>query len=69
MFWSNSSRAIPQGLALITMQEELTEILEGRKVDLVTPKFLNRRIRSRVESEAVIQYTQIGESLSGHPAT
>jgi uncharacterized protein len=46
------------GLALITMQEELSEILGGRRVDLVTPKFLNRRIRSKVESEAVIQYAQ-----------
>jgi len=46
------------GLALITMQEELSKILGGRRVDLVTPKFLNRRIRRRVESEAVIQYAQ-----------
>jgi predicted nucleotidyltransferase len=46
------------GLALITMQEELSGILGGRRVDLVTPKFLNRRIRSKVESEAVIQYAQ-----------
>ena len=29
------------GLGLITMQEELSGILGGRKVDLVTPKFLN----------------------------
>lgn len=46
------------GLGLITMQEELSGILGGRRVDLVTPKFLNRRIRSKVESEAVIQYAQ-----------
>ena len=46
------------GLALITIQEELSGILGGRKVDLVTPKFLNRRIRRKVESEAVIQYAQ-----------
>jgi uncharacterized protein len=46
------------GLALITIQTELSEILGGRRVDLVTPKFLNRRIRSKVESEAVIQYAQ-----------
>jgi uncharacterized protein len=46
------------GLALITMQEELSKILGARRVDLVTLKFLNRRIRSKVESEAVIQYAQ-----------
>lgn len=46
------------GLALIRMQDELSELFGGRKVDLVTPKFLNRRIRSRIEHEAVVQYIQ-----------
>lgn len=46
------------GLGLIRMQDELSSILGGRKVDLVTPKFLNRRIRSRVMAEAVAQYAQ-----------
>jgi uncharacterized protein len=43
------------GLALIRMQEELSTFLEGREVDLVTPKFLNPRIRKRVEEEALVQ--------------
>jgi uncharacterized protein len=46
------------GLAFIRLQEELSTILGGRKVDLVTPKFLNRRIRPAIEAEAVIQYAQ-----------
>jgi hypothetical protein len=46
------------GLALIRMQDELSEIFGGRKVDLVTPKFLNRRIQNRILSEAVVQYAQ-----------
>jgi predicted nucleotidyltransferase len=46
------------GFALIRMQDELSEILGGRKVDLVTPKFLNRRIRDQIESEAMVQYAQ-----------
>jgi hypothetical protein len=46
------------GLALIRMQDKLSEIFGGRKVDLVTPKFLNRRIQSRVQREAVVQYVQ-----------
>ncbi|MDO9130003.1 MAG: nucleotidyltransferase family protein, partial [Anaerolineales bacterium] len=37
------------GFAFITIQDELSEILGGRQVDLVTPKFLNHRIRERVE--------------------
>jgi predicted nucleotidyltransferase len=46
------------GFALIRMQDELSDLFGGRKVDLVTPKFLNRRIRSQVEAEAVVQYAQ-----------
>ena len=44
------------GLALIRMQDELTALLGGREVDLVTPKFLNRRIRDQILREAVVQY-------------
>lgn len=46
------------GLALIRMQDELSEIFGGRKVDLVTPKFLNRRIQKSVLAQAVVQYAQ-----------
>jgi predicted nucleotidyltransferase len=46
------------GFALIRIQDELSALLGGRKVDLVTPKFLNRRIRKQVESEARVQYAQ-----------
>ena len=46
------------GYALIRMQDELSELFGGRPVDLVTVKFLNRRIRHQVESEAIVQYVQ-----------
>jgi hypothetical protein len=46
------------GLALIRMQDELSDFFGGRKVDLVTPKFLNRRIQGKVQAEAVVQYAQ-----------
>lgn len=46
------------GLAFIRMQDELSFLLGGRKVDLVTPKFLNNRIRSQVLSQALVQYVQ-----------
>jgi len=46
------------GLELITIQEELSKILGGRQVDLVTPKFLNRRIREQVEKSAQVQYAK-----------
>ena len=44
------------GLALIRMQDELSVLLGGREVDLVTPKFLNPRIRDRILVEAAVQY-------------
>jgi predicted nucleotidyltransferase len=46
------------GLALIRMQDELSALLGGREVDLVTPKFLHRRIRERVLAEMEVQYVQ-----------
>lgn len=46
------------GLRLIQMEEELSRILGGRRVDLVTPKFLNRRIRDRVLADAQVQYVE-----------
>jgi hypothetical protein len=44
------------GLALIDIQDELSGLLGGREVDLVTPKFLNHRIRDRVLKEARVVY-------------
>lgn len=46
------------GLALIRMQDELSALLGGRSVDLVTAKFLHPRIRERVLSNMVVQYAQ-----------
>jgi predicted nucleotidyltransferase len=43
------------GLALLTMEEELSTIL-GRKVDLNTPGFLSRYFRDQVLAEAENQY-------------
>jgi predicted nucleotidyltransferase len=46
------------GFAFITIRDELSKLLVGREVDLVTPKFLNYRIRERVEKEASVSYVQ-----------
>ena len=46
------------GLALIRMQDELSELLSGRPVDLVTPKFLHPCIRNQVLEEMEVQYVQ-----------
>ncbi len=43
------------GLAFIRLEQELSSLL-GRRVDLVTPRFLNERIRDRVLNDAEVQY-------------
>ena len=40
------------GLRFVSMERELSALLQGRRVDLVTPKFLNVRIREQVLREA-----------------
>jgi hypothetical protein len=47
------------GFALITIQDELSTLLGGREIDLVTPKFLHHLIRERVEKEASVAYAKI----------
>jgi predicted nucleotidyltransferase len=49
---------VPGFIRLYEIEAELSAILGGRKVDLVTPRFLNRRIRDRVLAEAEVQYGQ-----------
>ena len=46
------------GLALVTLQDELSTIFGGRRVDLVMTKYLNRRIRERVLAEAETEYAE-----------
>ena len=46
------------GLAFIRLEQELSRLLGGRRVDLVTPKFLNERIRDRVLGDAEVQYAE-----------
>jgi uncharacterized protein len=40
------------GLEFVSMERELSALLQGRRVDMVTPKFLNARIREQVLREA-----------------
>lgn len=46
------------GLEIVDVEEELSALLGGRKVDLVNPKYLNRRLKSRILAEAEVQYAQ-----------
>src|SRR5438477_9511559 len=40
------------GLDFVTIERELSGILQGRRVDMVTAKFLNPRIRDQVLTSA-----------------
>jgi len=48
----------PGFLRLHEMEQELSGLLDQRRVDLVTQKFLNRRIRERVLQDAEVLYEQ-----------
>ena len=47
---------VPGFLGLYDMEQQLSSLLGGAHIDLVTEKFLNRRIRERVLAEAEVQY-------------
>ena len=44
------------GLKFVTIEREFSELLHGRRVDMITPKFLNARIRDQVLSSAEALY-------------
>ncbi len=46
------------GLDIMDVEEGLSALLGGRRVDLVNPKYLNRHLRDRVLAEAEVQYAE-----------
>jgi len=44
------------GWEIVDIEEELSCLFGGRRVDVVNPKFLNRRLRDRVLRSAVVQF-------------
>jgi uncharacterized protein len=44
------------GLKFLSIERELSQLLQGRRVDMVTPKFLNARIRDHVLQSAEALY-------------
>jgi len=49
---------VPGFIGLHAIEAELSAVLGGHKVDLVTPGFLNHRIRQRVLAEAEVAYAE-----------
>ena len=46
----------PGFFKLYQIQEELSAVFDNRPIDLVTPKFLNQRIRDRILDTAEVCY-------------
>ena len=44
------------GLNFVSMEREFSQLLHGRHVDMVTPKFLNHRIRDQIVTSAESVY-------------
>lgn len=50
------------GWEIIDIQDELSALFGGRRVDMVNPKYLNRRLKPRVLGTAVVQYQASDET-------
>lgn len=50
--------AHPVGFRIFEMEEELSNLFGGRRIDIVNEKFLNRHLRTRILSEAQVQYAE-----------
>jgi uncharacterized protein len=46
------------GWEILDIEEDLSELLGGRKVDIVNPRYLNRRLKERVLAEAEVLYAE-----------
>jgi len=46
------------GFEILDMEEELSRIFGGHKVDIVQEKYLNRWLRARVLGSAEVQYAE-----------
>jgi predicted nucleotidyltransferase len=46
------------GLEIVDIEQELSALFGGRRVDLVNPRYLNRRLKDRVLAEAEELYAE-----------
>ena len=46
------------GFEIIDMEEELSRLFGGHKVDIVSEKYLNWRLRDRILASAEVQYAE-----------
>ena len=46
------------GLRILEIEHDLSELLDGRKVEIVNPKYLNVRLREQILLEAEVRYAE-----------
>jgi hypothetical protein len=46
------------GFGIVEIEEELSRLFGGHKVDMVREKYLNRRLRNRILASAQVQYAE-----------
>jgi uncharacterized protein len=46
------------GLRIVDVEDDLSRMLGGRRVDVVNPKYLNRHLRDRILASAEVQYAE-----------
>jgi predicted nucleotidyltransferase len=46
------------GWEIIKIEDELSKLFGGRKVDIVNPKYLNPRLKDRILASAQLQYEE-----------
>ena len=46
------------GWEIVDLDEQLSELFGGRRVDVVNPKYLNHRLHDKIMQSAVVQYAE-----------
>ncbi len=46
------------GWEIIDLEEKLSGLFDGRRINVVNPKYLNHRLRDTILSSAVVQYAE-----------
>jgi predicted nucleotidyltransferase len=54
------------GFEIFDIEEELSHLFGGHKVDLVREKYLNPRLRDRILDSAEVQYSEICKTQEGY---
>ncbi len=51
-------RRQPVGFRIFRVEEELSLLFGGHKVDIVNPRYLNRRLKDQILNSAQVQYEE-----------